>query len=371
MQDLISKVDSDIQKAEQYLLEQGANSVEINLGTISNKKLLDAYVKNGFLPIQSGTNNKILFEEFLEHYYLDKLSTKELRFWYGESAEELLKSIAKSGLFMYCNIKGWIDYSIKNGIALPLLLYDKTQVYKSKRPKTDMLLFKQVTSLKYVKNSVRAISKYTQSFKLLDGTLVEGVSVTRYANGMSNGLYYDNQGEYCGTFYYQEPESTTFLIGNIRIFRNKHVAYQSLWYEAGLEEEEEPENLLPPAYEEEGSSQLEQIYDRNHYEFIQNYYAHPEYYPEDMYMTPDQFYKLSIRNVNPVDVPPTPRYIGAIAGLMSIEDEYDQPLCKLALSLGIDLIVLTHMIGSHQIVSEVLDTRPRLTSFANLAYPEN
>ena len=50
MQDLISKVDSDIQKAEQYLLEQGANSVEINLGTISNKKLLDAYVKNGFLP---------------------------------------------------------------------------------------------------------------------------------------------------------------------------------------------------------------------------------------------------------------------------------------------------------------------------------
>ena len=88
-------------------------------------------------------------------------------------------------------------------------------------------------------------------------------------------------------------------------------------------------------------------------------------------MTPDQFYKLSIRNVNPVDVPPTPRYIGAIAGLMSIEDEYDQPLCKLALSLGIDLIVLTHMIGSHQIVSEVLDTRPRLTSFANLAYPEN
>jgi hypothetical protein len=32
-------------------------------------------------------------------------------------------------------------------------------------------------------------------------------------------------------------------------------------------------------------------------------------------------------------------------------------LCKAAASLGYDIIILTHMIGSHQVVTEVLDTR--------------
>jgi len=42
---------------------------------------------------------------------------------------------------------------------------------------------------------------------------------------------------------------------------------------------------------------------------------------------------------------------------------YDQPLCKAARSKGIDVVVLTHMVGAFRLVSEVLDTRERVQSF--------
>ena len=47
----------------------------------------------------------------------------------------------------------------------------------------------------------------------LDGEDWRVLPVTRYAAGMSKGLFYETQRPEgtCGTFYYLEPESTTYL----------------------------------------------------------------------------------------------------------------------------------------------------------------
>ncbi|GAH06044.1 unnamed protein product, partial [marine sediment metagenome] len=58
---------------------------------------------------------------------------------------------------------------------------------------------------------------------------------------------------------------------------------------------------------------------------------------------------------------PIPRYIGKQLGLYAVEDILDQKLCKLAKTLDYDVVILTNMIGSHQIVTEVLDVRDRVT----------
>lgn len=65
-----------------------------------------------------------------------------------------------------------------------------------------------------------------------------------------------------------------------------------------------------------------------------------------------------------------PVYIGVCSNteLYAKEDEYDQALCLLGKALDVDLIVLKYMIGSHQVVTEVLDTRSRDVSFQNLVF---
>jgi hypothetical protein len=55
-------------------------------------------------------------------------------------------------------------------------------------------------------------------------------------------------------------------------------------------------------------------------------------------------------------------------GMYAVEDPLDQVVCKFAKYLGFDTVILTNMIGSHQIVSEVLDTRLRAQSFNSLIF---
>lgn len=50
-------------------------------------------------------------------------------------------------------------------------------------------------------------------------------------------------------------------------------------------------------------------------------------------------------------------YCGMLLNLYAEEDELDQPLCRMASKLCYDIVILTHMVGSHQVVTEVLDTR--------------
>ena len=61
-------------------------------------------------------------------------------------------------------------------------------------------------------------------------------------------------------------------------------------------------------------------------------------------------------------------YAAHLLGYYAKEDSLDQILCDLARKFGYDVVILTNMVGSQQIVTEVLDTRPREESFANLHY---
>ncbi len=54
--------------------------------------------------------------------------------------------------------------------------------------------------------------------------------------------------------------------------------------------------------------------------------------------------------------------------LYAIEDSLDTEICKAAAVKGIDIVIFTHMTGSYQVVSELVDTRERLSSFEHLIY---
>ena len=62
------------------------------------------------------------------------------------------------------------------------------------------------------------------------------------------------------------------------------------------------------------------------------------------------------------------QYAGDYLNLYACEDRFDQDLCILAQKSQIDVIILRAMIGSFQTVCEILDTRSRKESFANLVY---
>ena len=62
------------------------------------------------------------------------------------------------------------------------------------------------------------------------------------------------------------------------------------------------------------------------------------------------------------------KYVGRFLGLYAKEDDFDQSICIAVRAKSIDIIILTDMIGSHQVVTEILDTRERSVSFKSLLY---
>jgi hypothetical protein len=64
----------------------------------------------------------------------------------------------------------------------------------------------------------------------------------------------------------------------------------------------------------------------------------------------------------------TKYYAGKLLDLYAKEDAFDQPICREASKKGIDLVIFTHMAGSFQVVTEVLDTKPREDTFRSLVY---
>lgn len=68
------------------------------------------------------------------------------------------------------------------------------------------------------------------------------------------------------------------------------------------------------------------------------------------------------------DISQYPLYAGELLRLYAGEDIFDESLYKAASSSGIEIVVLTRMVGIKQIVIEVLDTRSRVECFKNLVF---
>lgn len=62
-------------------------------------------------------------------------------------------------------------------------------------------------------------------------------------------------------------------------------------------------------------------------------------------------------------LPPVKFYVGEQLKLRADEDDFDQPICLAGKKKDIDIIILTHIVGSRQVVTEVLDTKDRSDSF--------
>lgn len=243
-------------------------------------------------------------------------------------------------------------------LSLPLLLLDRNLVYsQSLRPKTDMLMFRQPNSRTISRSEIVSFSdNRTQQTNnplcsivsgqiLIDGEKWNVVPVTRYGLGMSCGLYHggDRPADAIGTFYYLEPESTTYLAykTELRAF-NKTEACLSLG-----------------------------VPNREQYNITETLKHSRGIYPRDLMMTPLEVTRARRISRPSQDVDPQPRYAGVYLGLYGNEDVFDQDLAKTASATGYDIVVLESMVGRYQVVTEILDTRPREESFSRLLYIED
>ena len=351
--DLISQV-------ERALLDKDINLITVG---IKGNHTVDDLIKIGFLPTYIADTTASHDQDStwaLIDYYIEKFKPETINFWFKRTAGiEALIGETKKGWYFYANIKGWKDFASKTSTSFPLLMYAPDQVYKSKRPRTDMLMFRQATSAIY--NQVQDSGDY--KIIIGDNFKLKGLPVTRYAGGMSKGLYYSQETEekFCGTFYYLEPESTTYLTFNsFLIFKNKYEAAKSL---IGDEDNEFAEPI------------------------IDRYYNQPDKFPHlDLMMTPSEYSDvhrirliefsdardkeyISKLSEHAVKAGNRKHYVGKHLHLYALEDDYDQIICQAAREEGYDVIILTHMVGSFQLVTEILDTRDRLVSFSNLTYP--
>lgn len=147
------------------------------------------------------------------------------------------------------------------------------------------------------------------------------IPVMRYQNE-SGTLFFNNSEDqeynnFCGTFYYFEPESEIYLLSdNVLIARNKIHAAAIL----GFSEDEIVEILFRNSEDPLDLELIRSFMDGNNVP-LENY---------------------------------------------AMEDPLDQPICARAKDQNYKVIVLTEMVGTNRYVTEILDTRIRAESFKNL-----
>lgn len=280
--------------------------------------------------------------QLIENTYLRRFNQKTLNFWYGKSNDFTPK------------YDWWLRYSVDQiqtriksspeSFSLVMNgLFDK--VFKqSRRAKTEMEMFRTADS---------------KSFHSDDK---EVVPVTRYSLGMHTGLFFDekpNSDKVCGTYYYVEPESSVFLkYTKALVAKDKRHAAELLEIKSlkSKEESTEERTLRLGLLENESFMftpmelitfvQKNNIPRKNRLSFIVD---GPNSRLDGVQM--DRKY-----------------FCAHLLNVYALQDFLDQPICNAAAKAGYDIIILTHMVGSRQMVPEVVDVRSRNESFANLHF---
>lgn len=323
-----------IRYVTEHMPEKIANSNAADIHAAEGKKslpLINPYwggdcrqlFRLGFWPVSEYDYN-----EYSVLLYLT-LTDAELQQLGHITVDDVIIFLQHRIFWIYTPVGILRDEGVLNCKGFQLGLQAPDLVYPSGRPITDMALFRNTNSNRVPISDIK------------DGKWMEWsvIPVTRYANGMSGALFYKTQGDYCGTFYYNEPNSTTFLAYK-RAFRsfNKSTAMAAL------------SKKCPHTLRQEFVTNAAIPIDSNDRELLAH--ANGEL-PRDL-----------ILEMNGIKF-----YGGAIEyGLYAAEDKFDQPLCKLAAKLGYDIVILEAMVGSFQIVTEVLDVRSRKDSFLSLVF---
>lgn len=312
---------------------------------------------------------------------IDRLTMDEAtyKFWYPDSNHPEGQKYENNLKWYYSTLDEHKRNGIHMAVSLPLMYLAPHLVYNgSKRPKTEMDIFRSPLS-----NVVNRNEIIDGKVNIL-GEVWNCIPVTRYGAGMSRGMYYgeeekngDIEEEYCGTFYYYEPESTTFLAYmTSRTYFNKSSAVIKLGEEFGkdyyigdIDEDvlmhtrgDLPADLMmtPLQYSKYMADRVGK----------DNYYTETVM-PENMMMTSME-YSQYLSNLYSRDkaekLSQIPHYIANKVDLYAAEDKYDQVLCEAARDNGIQIVTLTNVVGSTKTVTEILDTRDRKESFKSLVY---
>lgn len=294
--------------------------------------VLDSLIWNGVFPMIFGNRE---YARKLEDIVFRRYNDRTFRFWYNDDINWFVYSLASEPWYMFTVASARTE-AARTVTSFPLLILDPTSLYReSRRPRTDMSMFRSANS------------------KMLKEKSDDFFPVTRFAAGMSRSLFHENTApildaggnpkSYCGTFYYLEPESTCFLyLKNPLIVRNKTKAYLFLKEKYGE----------PLGVDERETITLIEKWENS------DLFTFPEYW-----MSAEQRRGLNIGLQLDRDF-----YSADKLKLYAAEDILDQFICTEAYADGYDGIILTHMVGSRQVVGEVLDTRPRAESFQNLYF---
>lgn len=338
---------ADIEKLSDYYVTQAKDSSVYPIGYVYDPLIM---IKYGFLP------DEIYDQEFFINY-VNGMSLNNIGFWYGNEKVEKILSLNTDPVWSYKTLETYKRNGIVSATSLPLILYAPELVYNiSKRPVNDMALFRGPLSNKIRRNQV------INNAVIINNEKWNVIPVTRYAEGMSKGLFHTNEDDitYCGTFYYYEPESTTLLAYKTSgRFFNKYIATKKLNdddFNELLEEMDDDKIFM--AYVN-GKLPRNLIMTPSEYIHFLNEYAG---YNKKIELQKDRIEKYN-KSVEQI-----PHYVGTLIGLYASEDDFDQPLCTLGKMNNLDIIILEYMPGSFQIVTEILDTRDREDSFRSLMY---
>ena len=296
-----------------------------------------------------------------------------------------------------------------NGVIANLLTHGN-MIFESGRARTPLILFRQNRFL-----TLRLTQSAQENVKLGKPTQVKFgdrfkyiLPVSRYAQSMLTGLYYNSdqesltpKSEYfelCGTFYYFEPDSTVFLtFETIEIYNNKiHAAYILFYRLLNIKPTNVYDflNIVYKTLKREPTSLKEKLlYDlalafrlfinesdklgdypatwQNGLREILDTFAEGVGDEIDDDELLEQLIHLSLDLPNDLAFDLNYQYNSSFVGyfLYVKEDYFDQAICNVASFLEIDVIVLTHMIGSsNRVVIEILDTRVRNISLSSLAW---
>lgn len=302
------------------------------------------FLYHGFEYVSDETDEQ--FHTSLEHLFMRRYNVETLAYWTGFHTTDLDRIRG----FQAVTVKNLTDRAARNPSSLMLLIAGQSHlVYPiSRRAVATMDQFKLPGS--------RTLKKRPPMPYSGPGVLEPSrgndwlLPVTRYAPAPTSGLFFQSscdasKGGYCGTFYYLEPESDTFLA-----FQRGLVAYTK---ESALKFIRTGD---PGELHDQGPDG-------------RKYWYTPLEYQRDFGECPlgDVEYSVAADAPGRIQMD-RDYYTGIVQGHYADEDDYDQDLCVEAQAAGYDVVVLLSMVGRRHIVSEVLDTRDREDSFESLRF---
>ena len=343
-------INSFISRANEILIKSQKEYINVYICHTNNPKEL---FFNGFIP-HSFIEPKTHVKEIMEYIH-QGLSYNDIYYWVPleRTIDEELNSV---------RIWQWMSrdrakYEASLQKSYDLLYSFPEMLYDSFRVRTDMSMFETSTSKVYVNK---------------EDLPYNAIPVTRYSSGLDVGLYHKEKSEknMCGTFYYYEPQSTTYLEYDTILVARTKIDVASILIE----------KLQDKYNKSDDEDVISLIYDLKFYlddtsdHSWLNRWNNGEL-PEDLRVTPEEaskFFGIKQESFLYDDFIDSNKkvYIGDHKSLelYASEDNFDQPVCKAASYLGIDIIKLTHMVGSHQVVVEILDSRDRSVSFESLIF---